>query len=176
MMGSFRVHGPVAVWIILSLAGLAFAGSEAEAPKGTGVEVDGSSCWVGLAIVKLDVDRLVLVGDKLVGEYSIRVPLKSSKDENGRLELCAVDPVGDFAASGAKLVGFAYPLDKEGEAPRNVTAVAKPSPDGSSGRGVLLLEIDTGTRVLGFETEYRIIQEEGSLASSQAAGAEDTPL
>lgn len=71
-----------------------------------GLRLDPSKTWVGVARVYLEVEDLEFTGAGLAGEYRIRVPLKPSENDTGRI-LLAVDSMDQLLTEGRILHGRA---------------------------------------------------------------------
>lgn len=130
------------------------------------VEIEEASCRVRLAKVFLDVTDLRYVDGSMMGQYSIRVPLMPSKDEIGALTLPLRASPRDYFLSGGELVGLGHPLNKD-EPPRNITATLEPQ-KGQQPEGVIRLRIDTGQRILEFDTLYAVTSGFDALLSQES--------
>lgn len=88
----------------------------------------------------------------LVGEYTIQVPLMSSKNDKGKIVLpldCSMDELG---AKGGTLRGKAISY-KEGTTPNLIVCEIIPDKDQK-----ILLEITTDDRTLKFKSKYSIVE------------------
>jgi hypothetical protein len=129
------------------------------------LQIDDASCRVRLATVHLQINDLNLVDGSIVGEYTIRVPLMPSKDEVGILNLNLKDSPKGYFTKGGQLKGLGYPTNKE-EPPRQIIANLSPSPQ-KKRNGAIQLSIDTGQRVLEFDSAYSVLSGWNALFSAQ---------
>lgn len=152
---------------LVLLSGCLGAGLMAESPEGATessepvkirVEDTGARIWI--AEVKLSIGDLVLEEGEaklLAGDYAIEVPMRSSKNESGRMELPLEDSLAIYMREGGTLVGRGF-SDQRPEARRDIVCRIIPDAD-RWGTGAIELEIDTGERIMSFDTTYRVVGE-----------------
>lgn len=117
--------------------------------------VESTSTRVGLARVNLKMTDMKWVGDRLIGHYDLQVPLLASKNEVGKFNLLAENDIDSMRGQGGKLEGIGI---KDFDSDRHRRVKGEVIPDRNEpDRGVLLLSIDTGTRVLNFRTRYHVV-------------------
>ena len=122
------------------------------------IHVADTSTRVLLAEVHLEVSDLVLSeadgASYLVGTYSIEVPLRRSKDESGAMKLPLNKPIAHYLKEGGVLEGKGQSF-KVPDAKREIVCRIEPAA-GRSLKGRITLEIDTGKRVLEFESTFSV--------------------
>lgn len=118
------------------------------------LEVDDTNTWVSIAKVHLSIDDLRITQDGVVGDYSLRVPLKKSKNEEGALRLMLEKPLDEYVAEGGVMKGHGKAVGKEGQ--RLIVATIVPDKEDRI-RGTIDLSIETDDRVLSFQSTYRIV-------------------
>ena len=129
--------------------------ADAPAPLSfTRVRVAEASTKVLIASVYLQIGELHYDGSRLVGRYAIRVPLRPSKHEEGRIEFPLSGPLSDYCHMGT-LEGMGV-SDRPDVPPRKITCEVRPSAT-QAHTGQLWLRIDTGHRVLSFLTDYTVL-------------------
>ncbi len=113
--------------------------------------IEDTKCRVGIASVKLSVSTLKPEDGYLVGEYSIVVPLMSSKNDKGRIILpLNNNSVGDIGENGGVLHGQAISY-KEGKTANAIICEVLPLKNKT-----ILLEITTDDRTLEFKSNYTV--------------------
>lgn len=118
------------------------------------LEIADASTWVSIAKVKLKITELELQEGRLTGSYDLRVPIRTSKNEAGVIDLTFPQQIADMRVSGGKMIGTGVRHDGA-EEPRDV--VCEIIPDESNlDRGKIILKIDTGERVLTFNSTYAV--------------------
>ncbi|MEM8953380.1 MAG: hypothetical protein AAGD22_04430 [Verrucomicrobiota bacterium] len=122
------------------------------------IDVADASTHVNLARVNLKVGKMSFVDGKLVGNYAIDVPLMSSKSERGRIILPLIESVGVYAREGGTIKGEGIAEGKD-EKPRQISVVFSPC-DNEMQEGGIQLKIDTGARILEFESTYQLSGED----------------
>ena len=103
-----------------------------------------SKTWVGIARVHLEVDRLQMTADGLAGDYRIRVPMKPSENDTGRI-LLAVDSIDQLQETGRQLLGQAH--SKFGKVHDLSCRVLE--------NGRIVVEVISDERTLSFRTRMR---------------------
>lgn len=120
--------------------------------EGLAFRIEDSRAFVGIAPVYLSVSKLEPIDGKLVGTYSIRVPLKASKNDQGKIVLPLNVKVSDLGAKGGVLKGKAHSETKAGSI-NDIICVIMPEED----QGIRLA-ITTKNRTINFESRYSIIE------------------
>jgi hypothetical protein len=110
------------------------------------LEIEPARTRVGLARVHLEIDDLQIRDSKLIGTYEIRIPLFPSKDDRGDIEIGLPSPLDQVIAAGGTLEGSGRSV-LDGRT-HSVTCAF-------SGRKKVQIVVDTGTRILEFETRFR---------------------
>lgn len=124
------------------------------------VAVADTDTRVLIARVNLKIGNLVLSpGEKpaLTGTYEIRVPLRSSKDEVGGMVLPLDQSIEHYLREGGVLTGKGQSFNPPHNQ-RQIVCKIHPASEGERS-GVLHLSVDTGNRVMEFETTYRVVGE-----------------
>ena len=115
-------------------------------------EVEDAKCRVGIASLKLFVSTLRPEKGYLIGEYSIVVPLMTSKNDQGLIKLPLHDrTVEMIGKKGGTLRGQAISYQK-GKAPNTIVCEVLPLKDQT-----ILLAITTSNRTLNFKSKYTVI-------------------
>ncbi len=146
------------VWICLLIFLTAFnLSAKGSAQTDTGevtFRIEDAHTRVGWVRVNLIMSELKWVGDRMIGNYDIQVPLFSSKNEVGKFDLHAETDIGRLRTGGGKLEGLGI---KDFDSGRTRQIKGEVIPDSHKpDSGVLLLSIDTGNRILHFRTRYHI--------------------
>jgi len=142
---TLRSNRLVLLLSVLLAVGIA-AGSPIEAPSAL-IRIEPSQTWVGIARVHLDVGELRLANGKLEGDYSIRVPLRPSKNDTGRIHLAA--PPWEQIRPGTALYGHANSTE-DGKRRGIVCSVESDAK--------IVIEITTDERVLSFHSRYNAVR------------------
>jgi hypothetical protein len=101
--------------------------------------------------ITLSVSDLKSEAGYLVGEYTIQVPLMSSKNDHGKIVLPLDTSLNVLGAKGGVLRGQAISY-KEGTTPNLIVCEVIPS-DGQK----VILEITTDDRTLQFKSKYTVV-------------------
>lgn len=144
--------------MVFLVAGVAIAPMVGAEESELSIDVADSSTYVNLARVDLEVGEMSFVDGKLVGNYAIDVPLLSSKSERGRIILSLLEEVEIYARDGGTIVGEGIAEGKD-EKPRKITVAFSPW-DSETEKGGIQLKIDTGERILEFESTYHLATED----------------
>jgi len=120
--------------------------------EGLAFRIEDSRAFVGIAPVYLSVSKLEPIDGKLVGTYTIRVPLKTSKNDQGKIVLPLNVKVSDLGARGGVLKGKAHSESNAGSI-NDIVCVILPEED----QGIRLA-ITTKNRTINFESRYSIIE------------------
>jgi len=143
------------------------------------IRVDDTGTRIFIAEVKLTIGDLVLDQNDedepvLTGTYSIEVPLRSSKNEQGGMVLPLAKDLKDYFENGGVLVGRGLSYKRPG-AKRVITCEVTPNSEDPT-HGALRLEIETEQRVMKFDTTYQVVGDlPAELAVSRGETAADTP-
>lgn len=124
------------------------------------ISVADTDTRVFIANVNLRIGDLILTnGDDfaLTGTYEIDVPLRSSKDQIGGLVLPLEHPVSHYLEEGGILTGKGRSFEQP-EIAHSITCEVEPDPKNKR-IGKIRLLIDTGNRVMEFDTTYEVIGE-----------------
>lgn len=118
-------------------------------PEPRGYRIAPARTWVGLAPVYLEVSDLWLRGTVLEGRYRIRVPVMSSHNDEGTLNLELREPVEDLERASFKLSGTASSAENgdTGEVACEV-----------DGEGGIRIHIRTGKRKLTFRSRLLALE------------------
>lgn len=117
--------------------------------------IEDSRAFVGIAPVYLSVSELKPEDGYLVGTYTIRVPLKKSKNDHGKIKLPLQSAnVRELGAEGGVLRGQAHSRAAEGKVNLIVCRIL-PERDQA-----IELAITTDTRTIEFESRYTVIERE----------------
>lgn len=116
--------------------------------------IEDSRAFVGFAPVYLTVSELKPEEGYLVGTYEIRVPLKSSKNDHGKIMLPLKAKVDDLGENGGVLRGKAYSNTEEGTVNQIVCEII---PEKNQ---TIRLAITTDKRTVQFNSRYTVVQGE----------------
>lgn len=132
------------------------------------ISVEDTNCRILIAQVHLQIGNLTLSGDQqpaLTGNYSIDVPIRKSKSETGSMTLPLEHPLEVYLAEGGVLRGRGISF-KDPAAKRQITCEILPDPR-EIREGTIHLSIDTGKRVMEFESSYTV---EGEIPEAVETG------
>ncbi len=132
------------------------SGYEGQALEAATFTIEDSRAYVGIAAVKLTVGVLRQEDGNLVGDYTIRVPMMTSKNDTGRIVLPVNVSLEELGRKGGVLRGTAYSDDPEA-APLGIVCEIRPHDDSA-----VLLAITTPDRTLNFESRFRVKTEGAS--------------
>jgi hypothetical protein len=118
------------------------------------VDVSDSTTYVNLAKVNLSVGTMSFDDGKLLGTYSIQVPMLKSKSETGRIVLSLLQGVDVYARDGGSISGEGIVEGNQGER-RKIDVHFSPC-DSETKEGRIDLKIDTGARILEFKSTYQL--------------------
>lgn len=116
--------------------------------------IEDSRCFVGIAPVYLTVTKLTPEDGNLVGYYEIKVPLKTSKNDRGKIVLPLDIAIENMDAKGGVLKGKAHSAIN---AKTISSIVCKIIPQKNQ---TIELAITTKDRTLKFVSRYSIILNE----------------
>lgn len=114
--------------------------------------INDAKTRVSIASVKLSVSDLKREEGNLVGEYTIVVPLMTSKNDKGKIVLPLDRDMHVIGAEGGVLKGQAISY-KDGTTPNLIVCQILPA-EGQK----ILLDITTDDRTLHFKSSYSIIE------------------
>lgn len=114
--------------------------------------IEDSRAFVGVAPVYLSVSELKPEDGNLVGTYTIKVPLMSSKDDHGKIILPLDVSVSELGANGGVLRGEAI-SKKDEKSPSLIVCQVLPKKDQA-----ILLAITTDDRTIKFKSRYTVIE------------------
>lgn len=118
------------------------------------LRIADASTRVSIARVNLKITDLLLEEGRLTGNYDMRVPLFSSNDERGLIDLAFAKEIADLRQTGGVMEGVGICKIKN-EEPRRVVCEIFPHKEDKD-RGRIVLKIDTGDRILTFDTTYTV--------------------
>ena len=114
--------------------------------------IEDSRAFVGFAPVYLSVSELTPEDGKLVGTYEIRVPLKTSKNDEGKIVLPLSLKVSELGNKGGVLKGEAH-SEKDQGVVSEIVCVILPKKDQS-----IQLAITTKNRTINFKSRYSLVE------------------
>jgi len=120
--------------------------------EGMAIRIEDSRAFVGIAPVYLSVSKLKPEGGNLVGTYSIKVPLKTSKNDRGKIVLPLDSKVSVLGSKGGVLKGKAHSHTEEGTI-NDIICVILPEKDQA-----IKLAITTKKRTISFNSRYTVIE------------------
>lgn len=145
--------------LFLLLPDLSWAESKESATdpawEGLAFSIEDSRAFVGIAPVYLSVSKLKPEGGNLVGTYSINVPLKTSKNDHGKIVLPLAGKVSDLGAKGGVLKGKAH-SQKDTDSINKIVCEIIPKKDQA-----IRLAITTDKRTINFTSRYTVIKAGG---------------
>lgn len=154
-----RLHSYYCIVLFLLLPGLSWAESKESATdpawEGLAFSIEDSRAFVGIAPVYLSVSKLKPEGGNLVGTYSISVPLKTSKNDHGKIVLPLDGKVSDLGAKGGVLKGKAH-SQKDDKSVNGIVCEIMPKQDRA-----IRLAITTDKRTINFTSRYTVIESGG---------------
>ena len=165
---NWRMVVSVCLFLWLSQTSLKATGeAEIQSDDAFYVRVADTNCRVLIAQVNLEIGdlRLSETGKGVVGDYSLEVPLRSSKNEKGSMFLMLDRPIADYFLEGGVLHGTGK-TPRKPDQERTIVCTVIPDDD-IEGTGALILQIDTGRRVMCFKTTYAV---SGSIPTPMLVG------
>lgn len=120
--------------------------------EGAVFRIEDTKSRVSIASVKLSVSDLKPEDGNLVGEYTIKIPLMSSKNDHGKIVLPLSLSMEELGAKGGVLRGQAISY-KEGTTPNAIVCEIIPNNDHK-----ISLEITTDDRTIAFKSRYSIVK------------------
>lgn len=120
------------------------------------IEVEDTFTTVlAVAKVHLSIGRLTVNSGHVYGGYALEVPMRTAKSEAGVLSLTSERTLSELRKDGGRLTGEGRNLELP-ESRRSIVCDILPDPDVPD-TGTIYLVIDTGERVLKFESVYRLV-------------------
>jgi hypothetical protein len=119
--------------------------------EGAVFRIEDAKSRVSIASVKLSVGDLKPENGYLVGEYTINIPLMTSKNDHGMIVLPLSLSLDELGKKGGVLRGQAISY-KEGTTPNGIVCEIIPDKDQK-----ILLEITTDDRTIAFKSRYSIL-------------------
>ncbi|MGC6456668.1 MAG: hypothetical protein ACON39_03495 [Coraliomargaritaceae bacterium] len=116
------------------------------------IQIEDTSCRVGLFAVKLSVGLLTQKENTLVGEYVIDVPLFQSKSDHGQVILPIDKPLESFGEKGGVLIGEGHSRKNPGEVHKIVCKILPID------NKRIELAITTSQRTVHFSSSYAVIE------------------
>lgn len=140
--------------LLLTMAGsLVSSATETSESWGDSVfRINDAKTRVSIASVKLSISDLKREEGNLVGEYTIVVPLMTSKNDKGKIVLPLDRDMHAIGAEGGVLEGQAISY-KAGTTPNLIVCRILPK-EGQK----ILLDITTDDRTLQFKSRYSIVE------------------
>ncbi|MFP4157297.1 MAG: hypothetical protein ACLFU4_06735 [Opitutales bacterium] len=140
--------------LLLYIGALNASGSEATTDpdwEPLSFRIEDSRAFVGIAPVYLSVSELKPEDGFLVGTYEIKVPLKHSKNDWGKIVLPLDSKVEELGAEGGVLRGKAH-SDKKKKKTSEIVCEIIPEKDQA-----IRLAITTEHRTIEFKSRYTVI-------------------
>jgi hypothetical protein len=144
--------------LVLALPGSALAtverapdASSAADPEPARFTIEDARAFVGIFAVKLYVGELRREGGNLVGDYAIRVPLRGSKNDDGRIVLPIETSIEELGRNGGVLRGLAH-SNKPETPPNTIVCEVRPDEDQA-----VRLAITTPDRTINFQSRYEVL-------------------
>ena len=128
------------------------ASMESASWEGSVFRINDAKTRVSIASVRLSVSDLKPIDGKLIGEYTIEVPMMKSKNDKGKIVLSLDSSMQAIGADGGALRGQAISY-KEGKTPNQIVCKILPQEDRK-----ILLDITTDDRTLKFQSRYSIVE------------------
>lgn len=116
------------------------------------IQIEDTSCRVGLLSVTLSVGLLTQEENTLVGEYVIDVPLFQSKGDHGHVILPIDKPLESFDEKGGVLIGEGHSRKNPGEIHKIVCKILPID------NKRIELAITTSQRTVHFSSSYAVIE------------------
>ena len=118
------------------------------------LKINKASTWVSIAQVKLAISQIDIKDGRLTGFYDMQVPMFSENDEAGYINLSYSGPIADIRNNGGCMEGESIRWDNK-SVRRKVNLEIYPD-ESDKDRGNVIFKIDTGERILTFETTYEL--------------------
>ena len=126
----------------LLLLPVALRSAATEAP----IRVEPCKTRIGIARVHLMLSDLRLSGDRLLGDYRIKIPLAPVLNDRGTIEIGLDRPLSQIIASRGTVAGRGHSL---------LDGRTHPVVCEFGSAGDVKITIDTGDRILAFKTRYQ---------------------
>lgn len=135
--------------------------------EGPRIKVQDTTTRVMVAQVHLQIGDMVFEEGFLRGTYTIEVPMRSSKNEQGSMWFELDQSLSDILHNGGVIKGEGRSI-KRPEDQRLITCRIVPA-SASPRQGEIELDIDIGGRVLEFQTSYQVVGELAEATEAEAA-------
>lgn len=114
------------------------------------MEIEDTSTRVSIARVNLSLGEMTYKEGLLTGEYAIKVPISKSRNDNGKIEI-VIENINELREVGGTITG--YGTSKVDGLRYPIKGDVVPL---SANYGLIELEINIGSRLLAFKTEYKL--------------------
>ena len=154
-MRSFRLSFlrlSIATLLLAGIGGIQNLRAEEES---IAVDVADAVTYVQVAKINLSVGTMTVDKGKLLGTYSINVPLLKSKSEKGRIILPLLKDLDAYVRNGGSISGEGIAEEGSQRGHRKIDVRFSPCDSATKG-GRIQLTIDTGKRILEFESTYQL--------------------
>ncbi len=118
------------------------------------VKVADAVTYVNMAKVNLSVGTMTPSNGKLLGTYTINVPMAKSQAETGQIVLPLQKGVDEYTLNGGSISGKCTAEGKE--QPHRTVEARFGAYDRGTKQGTLELTINTGVRILEFKSTYHL--------------------
>ena len=115
-------------------------------------QIEDARSFVGIAPVYLSVSELKPDNGELIGYYTIRVPMMSSKNDRGKIILLLDASISELWKNGGVISGKALSQLEDGIVNQVVCEII---PEKNQ---KIKLAITTDSRTIKFESQYRVIE------------------
>jgi hypothetical protein len=154
---------------LVGIPGLRAAGDPSDIllEEGVVIRVEDTETRIGIAKVRLQISPLKIENDRVTGKYRIRVPLLSSKNDDGLIDLEFRQELPVTFQKGGVLEGDGISTTFTEDPPRGI--ICEILPDAASKlAGDIVLIIETTDRTIRFKSRYSVV--ENVLPGSRIAG------
>ena len=134
---------------------------------GVVIQVEDTETRIGIAKVRLQISPLNIDNERVIGKYRIRVPLLSSKNDDGLIDLEFQQALPVTFHTGGMLEGDGTSTVFKEDPPRGITCEILPD-SASKMSGDIILIIETTDRTIRFKSRYSVV--ENVLPGSKIAG------
>lgn len=127
--------------------------------EGVTIRVEDTETRVGIAKVRLQISPLKVENDRVIGKYRLRVPLLSSKNDDGLIDLEFQQELSVIFQTGGILEGDGISTTFKEDPPRGIICEIFPD-KASKMSGKIILTIQTTDRKLRFKSRYKIVKDD----------------
>ena len=152
MLGRLFRFPYVLLLLTMPMPLVSFAGDTSESWGDSVFRISDAKTRISIASVMLSVSDLKSEDGNLVGEYTIVVPLMTSKNDKGKIVLPLDRDMHAIGAEGGVLTGQAISY-KDGTKPNIIVCEIFPKEDQK-----ILLDITTDNRTIRFKSRYSIVE------------------